>query len=447
MKTLAAKLLAASLLLASLVAQAEIAPHSPNRLIVKLQNGATLPAIQGLKWKNLFGDVYSVTTNSLDNDFEQLQREPQVVYVEHDYYGTKNKISNKILEISVIQENKGGVTPGTFNDPGFSKQWALQNAKQYGMSVLGAYQNRRTTPKEQIVVAVVDTGVDINHEDLPIWKNEKEIPGNKIDDDNNGYIDDINGINTLVRDAQGRATMDNRDAHSHGTHVSGSIGAIQNNGKGVVGVAEKVKIMGIRTVPNDSDELDVDVIEAFIYAAKNGARIINCSFGKAHNEGGMAVSEAIDFIGKNYNVLVVVAAGNSSQDIDRTPTYPASFTNDNLLVVASTSSSGGMSYFSNFGAAGVDIAAPGSNIYSSIPNNRYGNMSGTSMASPNTAGVAAEVLSHFPELSAVELKEVLMRSAVKVGGFQGRIVSGARVDLQMALESAGSALGRQIPQI
>jgi len=120
MKTLAAKLLAASLLLASLVAQAEIAPHSPNRLIVKLQNGATLPAIQGLKWKNLFGDVYSVTTNSLDNDFEQLQREPQVVYVEHDYYGTKNKISNKILEISVIQENPGslnvpGVTPPLFS--------------------------------------------------------------------------------------------------------------------------------------------------------------------------------------------------------------------------------------------------------------------------------------------------------------------------------------------
>jgi subtilisin family serine protease len=227
-----------------------------------------------------------------------------------------------------------------------------------------------------------------------------------------------------------------RDTHSHGTHVSGSIGATQNNGKGVAGIASNVKIMGIRTVPNSSDELDVDVIEAFLYAAKMGAKIINCSFGKNKNEGGMAVSETIEHIRDEYGVLVVAAAGNSSRSIDSRLTYPASFPNDNLLVVASTSSNGRFSYFSNYGFKNVDVAAPGSGILSTTPNNRYSSMSGTSMASPNTAGVAAEVLSHFPNLSPVELKKVLMDSVTKSSRYRGKTVSEGRVDLQKALELA-----------
>ena len=269
-----------------------------------------------------------------------------------------------------------------------------------------------------------------------MWTNPGEIAGNGIDDDGNGYIDDIHGINTLVRDSNGNATMDMMDGHSHGTHVSGSIGAQQNNGIGVAGIASNVRIMGIRTVPNSSDELDVDVVEAFIYAAKNGAKIINCSFGKARNEGGMAVSDAIEFIGKNYGTLVVAAAGNDSSNIDRRATYPATFQNENLLVVASTSSRGGMSYFSNYGVKNVDVAAPGSGIYSTVPGNRYSSMSGTSMASPNTAGLAAEVLSHFPELTPVELKKVLMDSVTKVSKFTSKVMSGGRIDLEKALNLA-----------
>jgi len=417
------------------------APHAQDRLLVKLHEGASVPNIDGVKsWKHLFGQVYMVFTTNLENNFQALKNDGNVVYVERDYYGRRDKMDVKLSDIKGAAISTKSGQP--FNDPYLSKQWALTNSETNGMSVIRAYQNRTSAPKEEIIVAVVDTGVDVAHQDLPIWKNADEIPANGIDDDQNGYIDDVYGINTLVRDSQGRATMDNRDGHSHGTHVSGSIGAVQNNGIGVVGVASKVKIMGVRTVPNNGDELDTDVVEAFIYAAKNGARVINCSFGKAHNEGGMAVSEAIEYIGKNYNTLVVAAAGNDSSDIDRTPTYPASYTNDTLLVVAATSSSGGMAYFSNFGAVGVDVAAPGNNIYSSLPGNRYGNMSGTSMASPNTAGVAAEVLSYFPELSANELREVLIRSVAKVGSFSGRMVSGGRVDLQRALAEAAQALGQ-----
>src|SRR5690606_16546063 len=144
--------------------------------------------------------------------------------------------------------------------------------------------------------------------------------------------------------------------------------------------------MAIRTVPNNGDETDIDVAESFLYAAKHGAKVINCSFGKANNEGGDLVKDTINHIGQEYGVLVVAAAGNSSQDIDRRLTYPASFDSETLMVVAATTSSGGMAYFSNYGRVNVDLAAPGSGIYSTTPGNRYGNMSGTSMASPNAAG-------------------------------------------------------------
>ena len=281
----------------------------------------------------------------------------------------------------------------------------------------------------------MDTGVDYNHEDLKnvMWTNPGEIAGNGIDDDGNGYVDDIHGINTLVRDQDGQATSDMYDTHSHGTHVSGSIAAEQNNGKGIAGIASRVKIMGIRTVPNSGDELDVDVVEAFIYAAKNGAKIINCSFGKSKNEGGQAVSEAIDYIGKNYGTLVIAAAGNDSKNIDRRLTYPASFQNDNLLVVASTTKHGRMSYFSNFGLKNVDVAAPGSGVHSTVPGNRYASYSGTSMAAPNTSGLAAEVWAHFPELGPLAIKKILMKSVTKISRFSTKIKSGGRIDLEKAL--------------
>jgi subtilisin family serine protease len=312
------------------------------------------------------------------------------------------------------------------------------------MSVTEAYDKLPSASAEEVIVAVVDTGVDHNHEDLKdiMWTNEKEIAGNGIDDDNNGYIDDIHGINTLVRDAQGNATMDTMAGHWHGTHVSGTIAATQNNGIGITGVASNVKIMAIRTVPNDSDELDSDIVEAYKYAAKNGARLINCSFGKQVNEGGMVVRDVIDEIGKKYNTLVIASAGNDStgpfnwHNNDLKPKYPASFDSENLLVIASTTSSGSLSSFSNIGIKTVDLAAPGSNIYSTINGNKYGMASGTSMASPNATGVAAMILGYNPKLSATELKAVLMKSSTPVAAFKAQIVSGGRVNLKAALSKA-----------
>ncbi|MEE2742400.1 MAG: S8 family peptidase, partial [Bdellovibrionota bacterium] len=305
----------------------------------------------------------------------------------------------------------------------------------FGTSIEDAYKKRSSDEKTPLIIAIVDTGIDYTHQDLKdkIWINKKEIPNNKIDDDDNGYIDDYYGINTLIRDAEGKATTDPMDTHGHGTHVSGIIGATQNNGLGVAGIADRVKLMGIRTVPGRGDEKDVDVIEAFIYAAKQGAKIINCSFGKNHNEGGKAVQEAIDFIGKEYGVLVVAASGNSRRDIDSRPVYPASFNNENLLVVASTSKGNYLSYFSNYGARNVDLAAPGSSILSTYPGNRYVSLSGTSMASPVVAGIAGEVLSRHSFLNIQDLKEALLSSVHEIESFKGKLVSSGRIDLEQAL--------------
>jgi subtilisin family serine protease len=194
--------------------------------------------------------------------------------------------------------------------------------------------------------------------------------------------------------------------------------------------------MPIRTVPSEGDETDIDVAEAFVYAAKNGAKIINCSFGKSSNEGGHLIPDTLKYIGEKYGVLVVAAAGNDSEDIDETPTYPANHLNENLLIVASTQKNGKMSGFSNYGAINVDVAAPGSSVFSTLPGNDYGSMSGTSMAAPTTTGVAAEILSHNPELTPLQLKEILIRSVTKVGNFKNKMVSGGRIDLLKGLEFA-----------
>ena len=160
------------------------------------------------------------------------------------------------------------------------------NGKGPGMNTEKAYKTLKKRKSSTVIVAVIDSGIDIEHKDLQgkIWTNTDEIPNNGIDDDNNGYIDDIHGINTLVRDAQGRASTNTMASHWHGTHVAGTIAATQNNGIGIAGVANNVKIMAIRTVPDDSDELDSNIVESYLYAAKMGAKVINCSFGKKVKE-------------------------------------------------------------------------------------------------------------------------------------------------------------------
>lgn len=426
-------ILLATVFIATL-AQANTPKFDNSKLFVKTQKGHELPNSKLItKTKHLFGNQYLVTTSSAVQLEKELLNNQSVLATERNYYAGK-RILPSVSTTKGNNESFGNFA--AFNDPKVNKIWSFRDASDKGISINKSYLSPLGVNKEEIIVAVVDTGVDYKHEDLKsvMWINKGEIAGNGIDDDNNGYIDDVHGISTLDRDSDGNASGDPMASHSHGTHVSGTIGAAQNNMVGIAGIASKVKIMAIRTVPDSSDETDADVVESFLYAAKHGAKLINCSFGKNHNEGGMIVNETINHMGETYGVLVFAAAGNDyGRDIDSNLTYPASFDSDYLLVVASTSKYGGLSWFSNIGAKSVDLAAPGSDIYSTTPGNSYGNMSGTSMATPTTVGVAAEVLSHFPELGPKALKKVLMDSVTPVKKFSGKMVSPGRVDLFSSL--------------
>ena len=203
----------------------------------------------------------------------------------------------------------------------------------------------------------------------------------------------------------------------HGTHVAGIIGAARNNNIGINGVADNIQIMSVRTVP-DGDERDKDVALAIRYAVDNGASVINMSFGKGYSPFQKEVYEAIRYA-ENKGVLLVHAAGNDASDVDEVKNYPSNFYSfqtvpfSNFLTIgASTNMKKEISAsFSNYGKKNVDVFAPGYKIYATVPDNKYKNLQGTSMAAPMVSGVAALIKSYYPSLSMIEVKEIILQSA------------------------------------
>lgn len=317
-----------------------------------------------------------------------------------------------------------------YNDPFYFKQWAFldkDNKNSPGSSIEAGHRYTENWARRPVVVAVVDTGVDYLHEDLKnnMWINENEIPGNGIDDDRNGYIDDVFGIDLLDQDS------DPKDELDHGTHIAGIIGAESNNGIGIAGAARSAKIMSIRAIPNEGDEEDDVVIEAFEYAAKMGAKIVNASFSK--DQSSERVGEVIERLSKQYDMLFVTTAGNRHRDIDREPTYPASFQNDLLVTVASCSKQAAVSFFSSYGEQTVDLFAPGSLIYSLQPGQKYQSLNGTSQAAPYVSAIAAELYSLFPRFTMKDIKSIMMESAIESNYLTGKSKTGSRVDLMNAI--------------
>jgi len=277
-----------------------------------------------------------------------------------------------------------------------------------------------STGSADVVVAIIDTGVNYNHEDLKqnIWINAGEIPDDGLDNDGNGFIDDTRGwdfVSVPANDVAsgedpGPPDNDPMDFFGHGTHVAGIVGAEGNNGIGVTGVAWDVSLMvlraGYKTSSNQGALPNTDTSQALYYACDNGAHIVNMSYGGPYPSS--LTRAAMDYCTEK-GVLLVAAAGNSASS---TPIYPASF--DNVFSVASLDyNDWAKSSFSTYGTW-VDIAAPGSNVYSTLLNGGYGYMSGTSMASPIVAGVAALLKSANPDLTAIELAQHLLVSATEL---------------------------------
>ncbi len=361
-------------------------------------------------------EVWRVPTNiSFLEVIQELNANPNIVFAEPNYHVEANYI------------------PG---DPRFNELWGLHNIGQGNaledadIDAVEAWDI--TTGDDQVIVAVIDTGIDYLHADLVenMWTNEDEIPGNGIDDDENGFVDDVHGYDFYNRDG------DPADDNSHGTHVAGTIGARGDNAVGVVGVSHRVSLMAVKFLSSWGGGDTADAVESVIYAVDNGADILNNSWGG----GGFseALRSAIEYAQDN-DVLFVAAAGNAAYDNDSLPSYPASYELDNIVAVAATDSNDELASFSQWGLNSVDLGAPGVDILSALPGDDYATYSGTSMASPHVAGAAALLKSHAPSLSSLELKQILMESGDSISPLIGRTVSGRRLNIFNALLASGPA--------
>lgn len=284
------------------------------------------------------------------------------------------------------------------------------------------------------IVALIDTGIDYTHEDLQgaLWTNDDEIPGNGIDDDGNGYVDDIYGWNFYHNSNQVFTGAED----SHGTHGTGTIRASVNNGIGIAGIVpgNRVRVMALKALGgNDGGGSTSSLIRAIRYAEDNGAVICNLSLTSSRND--QALYQAI----ANSSMLFVVAAGNGDSatglglDTDKTPCYPAAYDLDNILSVANMSLDGFLHESSNYGAKTVDLAAPGTQILSTTPGSSYGYMTGTSMAAPMAAGAAAMVYSYFEGIGVADVKEILMATVTPLESLSGKTVTGGLLNVGAAL--------------
>lgn len=336
---------------------------------------------------------------------------------------------NRTAGIRYAQPNYRQHALRTPNDPYFSALWGLNNTAQTGgkadVDIDAPEAWERGVGGAAVTVAVIDTGIDYTHEDLAanLWRNPGEIAGNGIDDDGNGYVDDVYGYDFCNGDA------DPMDDNGHGTHCSGTIGAVGDNGVGVAGVCWTVKLMALKFLDASGSGSTADAIGCIEYAVQKGARVLSNSWGGGGYE--QALKDAIDAAGA-AGALFVAAAGNDyGNNNDATPAYPASYESDNIVSVMSVEASGVMSSFSNYGATSVDIAAPGTSILSCQPGGGYQYMSGTSMATPHVSGACALLLSLNSGLSSQQVKAALLASAD--ASLPGLCVAGGLLRLDGAL--------------
>ncbi len=319
------------------------------------------------------------------------------------------------------------------NDPEFLHQWGLNNTGRDGgtsgadISALKAWKVRTGSP--DVVVAVLDTGVDYRHDDLlaNMWTRPANVPA--YSDDDLGVFDDVHGYDA---DAD---IADPMDDNGHGTHCAGIIGAEGNNGIGIAGVNWNVKIMPLKFLGRGGFGSTANAIEAINYAIdrkRHGVniRVISASWGSTTYS--KALEDAIRAAGEN-GILFVAAAGNASTDNDRRPHYPSNYRLPNVVSVAATDNTDAIASFSNFGAKSVHIAAPGRQIVSTWMGGSYREASGTSMATPYVSGAAALIAAGDPNITVEQLREKLLASVDKIASLDGKVSTGGRLNLAKAV--------------
>ena len=326
------------------------------------------------------------------------------------------------------------------NDRAFGEQWGLRNLGHFGGKTgadIGAAAAWDAATGSGTTVAVVDTGVYYKHPDLigNAWTNAAD-PVNGLDDDGDGFDDDVYGADFIGNDSNPD------DDGGHGTHVAGIIGAQGNNAIGIAGVNWDVNVMALKFLDENGEGNTADAANAIDYAVAHGARVINASWGGPAFS--MALYGAVKRAGER-GALIVAAAGNEGVNADAKPDYPAAFDLPNVVSVAATDRSDRLLDFSNYGSKSVDLAAPGDDVYSTVPivsdPSGYASFSGTSMAAPFVSGAAALYLARFPQASSDQVKAALMQSADRLPTLSGKTVSGGRLNVARALGASAPSTG------
>lgn len=465
----------------ALMTSVAFAQSKSQDLLVKLAPGFTGLSVPGSKVENLTDTWVQVSSSSRRVSIQSLQKTlekmPMVEYVQPNYkvqlledHSIQDPLRraalgkmirrNPHLRVQAKTDNPEipmapPVTSGA--DPLFGSQW--------GMKDIGATEAWKITRGHpEMVVAVIDTGVDYTHEDLlpNLWRNNQEISGNGIDDDGNGYVDDLIGWDFVSNDNKPYdLAMDPLDIlfkggnPGHGTHCAGNVAARGENGKGIAGVAPHVKIMSLRFISEKGQGTTADAIRAIKYAVDNGAKIMSNSWGSEGEdpnagEENKALRDAVQYA-QDAGVLFIAAAGNGHKgvgydnDSDPAPAYPASYDHDIIISVAALNSKDELGSFSNWGAKAVDIGAPGVAVFSTVVDQGYTDVvidkfgfkatwDGTSMATPHVAGAAALYWSANPTKTWQEVKAAILGSAKKIDALSGKAVSEGKLNAEALLK-------------
>ena len=324
------------------------------------------------------------------------------------------------------------------NDPSLWRLYGLNNYGQAGgapgadIDATDAWD--LTTGSRDVVIGVIDSGVDITHPDLAanIWVNPGETPNNGVDDDGNGFIDDVNGWDFYDDDNSPN------DGNGHGTHVAGTIGAVGNNNLGIAGVNWQVSLLPLRFLGNDGSGWTSDAVAAVNYATML-KRDFGINVAATNNSwGGGGYSRTLDRAIQAANdegIMFIAAAGNQGTNNDTNPSYPTNYTSPNVISVAALNRNDNLASFSNYGATTVDIGAPGVSIYSTLPGNSYGSFSGTSMAAPHVAGVVGLLNAAKPGISVTEVNNAILNTVDPLQSLNGKTLTGGRVNAASALTS------------
>lgn len=400
--------------------------YVPGELIVKMRTD-----LKSLSSFSSLGKVKTLTTNTfllkssqkrdLAEVLKELNERSDVEYAEYNF----------------IYKTTGWKSSINSNDPSFNKLWGLKNTgnnepqssgrNSSPVGVSGADINAEkawkiTKGDKRIKIAVIDTGVDYNHEDLRanMWVNTAEANGKPgVDDDGNGYIDDIHGYDFSGKNG------DPMDGNGHGTHCAGTIAGVHDNGIGVAGVMKDAQIVAIKFLDDNGSGNSADAIMAINYATKVGVDIMSNSWGGGGRS--QALEDAIKSA-RDAGIIFTAAAGNSSTNNDTTAQYPANYDLENVISVAAHNYNDKLATFSCYGAKTVHVAGPGRNIYSTVPGNKYEVYSGTSMATPHVTGVIGLYLAQHGKQDPATLREKLMQTSVYSKSYGRRVISGGRVD-------------------